>query len=621
MEVPTAPRPVSSYMNGNDPNYGPTFDIPKAPANVMTQRYNADSSDEEEEREEERRRNNVGMSNGTTSSNAAGRLRKKVQSDTSSVTERTPKAKKSGFFGGLTSLFKKKEKPESNYASGSNSNQVYPTATSTEWTTRTDRNVNKLGAFAGSRATPTPNRRIEEYNDDSDQEDMPRNVIRVVNNPEARMRMRAMSDVGANTTITKGRLEKKKKPRDSDRAASDLGVRNQANYYNSPLPLPPPISASYSAQELAPKRKKKMSTATNTTRNSIYTSPGPAVNPIIVSSPTLNRSISVRTTATNNTTGTTGTTDTKRKKKRTSSASQYPLAIPTAADLASSLPSARSSMSLYANPSTPLYNSSRSLSRQQEEETEDQNAGKIPKSIGRNESRGKKDLARYSNGNWIATPIGTKGYIHPVPNASAAVGSTASTTNNSGSLSKRAGVLEGEESLMSVLDREGREAKIMEIETSRPYTAVPRLSSTLVAGLGPVTVVKRKSVRLAEGGPTILMQITPSPPSSIRSDPSSAPRHGILTNSTQPSQQYLSPNTISHSNSTGSNGGSSTSYGNGNVGGWNTRIARASEIDSSDEDDEYVAARASFARATEGLDSWIGVDGKGKGKGRAVVQD
>lgn len=573
LPVPQAPRPLSSY-NSTSEYAGPSFDIPKAPAHVMSRGPNADSSDDDDDER------TIGHGDNRNSTVPNGRLRRRAHFDTSSITDRG-KPKKGGFFGGLASLFKKRDRTDSqsNGSAGGFNNRPLRTVTSTEWETRTDRNVSKMvGIGAGQNRANGGVSRREEYATDSDQDDMPKNLVRVVNDPKARMK--AMSDVGV-VPSSKPRLEKKRTSVIT-RAASDLGTST-----------PPSI-----AEGTIPKRKKKISTTSKPSQYSLAP-PANLSTPTIATtntlrpfptSPQMSRSNTVTSIRT---TGTTGTTDTvKRRKKRVSTLTAPP-AIPTAADLSASLPSARASMILYSNTLPSPYTA----------EPDDPNAGKIPKSLARSESRSKKDLARYSNGNWVATPThsGSIPKIHVHPHQTGGV--TPAVRKMDVEASRR------EESLMSIVDRDEKEARGVE-ETSRSYGGVgrPRDLNTLSAGLGPVTVAKRKSVRLAEGS-TVFMENVPSPPSSVRSDPSHStngtPRHGILTNSS-----------MSNGNGSGSHSGSNVASGSTST--WTTRVQ---EEDSSDDEDAiaYKAAMKSFGKATKGFSNAMeDLTGKEKGKGREV---
>lgn len=574
LPVPQAPRPLSSY-NSTSEYVGPSFEIPKAPAHVMSRGPNADSSDDDDDDER-----TIGHGANRNSTVPNGRLRRRAHSDASSITDRGGKPKKAGFFGGLASLFKKRDRTESqsNGSAGGSNQRPLRTVTSTEWETRTDRNVSKMvGIGAGhNRANGAASRR-EEYATDSDQDDMPKNLVRVVNDPKARMK--AMSDVGV-APSSKPKLEKKRTSVIT-RAASDLGTSS-----------PPSI-----AEGTIPKRKKKISTASKPSQYSLAP-PANLSTPTIatsntlrpfptspsITSPQMSRSNTVTSIRT---TGTTGTTDTvKRRKKRVSTITALP-PIPTAADLSASLPSARASMILYSNNLPSPYTA----------EPDDPNAGKIPKSLARSESRSKKDLARYSNGNWVATPThsGSIPKIHVHPHQTGGVSPAVRKLDVEAS--------RREESLMSIVDRDEKEARGVE-ETSRSYGGVGRARdpNTLSAGLGPVTLAKRKSVRLAEGS-TVFMENVPSPPSSVRSDPSHStngtPRHGILTNSS-----------MSNGNASGSNVASGST--------WTTRVH---EEDSSEDEDAiaYKAAMKSFGKATKGFSNAMeDLTGKEKGKGREV---
>lgn len=538
---PPAPRPIFLIPTAPGAATEPSFDIPRAPAHVSTRAPNDDSSDEEDARDFLAHATApVPRSSMYRVQSPVGRLHRQTQSETSSNPDRgagkTPR--RGSFFGGIAALFKKKKSFEEPSASG--------------WETRTDRHV-----FATTRGTPGGGRR----EDESDEEDMPKNVVRVVNDPKARLK--ALSDVGA-----KPKLEKKR--RTPEKAMSDVGVTPSGMPAMRTFPTSTSLGPAAGLQEVAvgKKRKKKVSTATATTSTTTPTTPTTLVlSPNGEHYSSKSQAVDLSRSNTMTTIGTTTTGTIKRKRKKVISAP--PLPIPTAADLASSLPSARSNATLYGKLDEPV-----------QPEPHVQIPRKAPKSLAATETRGKKDHALHGNGNWVAV-AGAEAKKVAVPR-------------------KVPQGPEQEESLMSIVERE---ANGVAEETSRKYgpkvptkedVVIPRPQSSLTApGL-----VKRKSVRLAEG-PYLAPPSSHSPPSSIRSDPLSAhstPRPGILVNNGRPL--------------------SSATFGNGESA-WETRLTTGrgtAGADSSDEDEGYGAARRQFAKGTSKLESWIG----GKGKGREV---
>lgn len=547
---PPPVRPVFAIPTAPGPATGPSFDIPRAPANVSTRAPNDDSSDEEDAREFEALNApppGPRASMYRVQSPVGGRLHRQTQSETSSITDRGGggnRPRRGSFFGGILALFKKKKSVDEPDLSGG-------------WETRTDRHV-----FAATRGKHVGGGRKLE--DESSEDDMPKNVVRVVNDPNARLK--ALSDVG---TSTKPKLEKKR--RTHEKAMSDIGVQPSAMAAMREFPTSTSVGPAASLQE-APvkKRKKKVSTATappTTTATTLVLSPNgePYSSKPSAGAVDLSRSNTITTIGTTTTTGTV-----KRKRKKVVSAPPVP--IPTAADLASSLPSARSNNTLYGKLDEPV-----------QPEPHVQVPRKAPKSLAATETRGKKDHALYGNGNWVAV-AGTEG-------------KKASTRKVAPQGHER------EESLMTIVEREANGGAE---ETSRKYgprvpdkvdEGVPRPQS----GLTMPSLVKRKSVRLAEGPSSLAPPPSHSPPSSIRSDPlsaNSAPRHGILVNNGRP---------LSSANLLSEEGAS----------GWDTRLTTGrgtAGADSSDEDEGYGAARRQFAKGTNKLESWIG----GKGKGREV---
>ncbi|KAL8286822.1 hypothetical protein RQP46_004350 [Phenoliferia psychrophenolica] len=568
LTVPTAPRPISAFVPSSDAIPGqPTFEIPKAPTHVMQRAEAVDSSDEEEEYPLEKPPSPAPRAGGGAGGGGGGRLRRpRAQSDTSSMHGRAER--RTSFFGGIANLFKssKDKRRERSTDSPSSANDR------ASWEpTRTDKASNRA-------RQPTYHGSSNLHEDDtSDDEGMPKNLIRVVNDPKKRRK--AASDVGASKSAptpapaavaSGGKLEKKGKPR--AKAASDLGV------HPSIMPEPP-----------TQPRRRKVSTTT--------AAPAP-------SAPALARSTSVATTARStsaatarqsqglsrsNTTTSARTTETngtvKRKKKR---AVPVEIPIPTAADLSSSLPSAIRN-SFPAAPGSPSLPSPPGSPRIIEptpspHETREPKQ-RLPKSLGENSKRAKRESALLGSADWVSHPPGTQPPSaqptppkvphthHPRPLSSAPA------TN---------GEQQHPESLMAIVERDSAAAP------SRSYG--PSSSPIVARTLSPdysTNLHKRKSVRLADGPSP---EPHGSPPSSVRSDSLAPPAKGILVN---------------HHPSPSSNGG-------GVDTAWSRR--REGEGDSSDEesiDGEYALAKKALVRQTKKLEGAVG--GKpDKGKGRMV---
>lgn len=339
LTVPSAPRPISSYPTPSETPSQPTFVIPKAPPLVMAA-SRADSSDDESIYPPEH-----------AVQRAPPRLRRRAMSDTSSLHGTT--ARRSSFFGGIAALFKRR------------SPSVAAEDQRASWEpTRTDRTAER-----GSRVRGSSNLRED---DTSDDEGMPKNVVRVVNDP--RKRAKAVSDVGKSAPAgpTGGKLERKGKPAPR-KASSDVGV------LSSILPEQP--------------RRRRPSTVV------APPAPAPAPAPTLSRQP-LSRSSTVRTTNTvaSARTATTNGTVKKRKKKVVAA----PTPIPTAADLSASLPSAIRA-SFYETPSlppSPSLPASPTLSEPASKEPRH----RAPKSLAANAARAKRESALLGSADWIAHP-------------------------------------------------------------------------------------------------------------------------------------------------------------------------------------------------------------------------
>lgn len=622
--VPSAPRPVSSYTTAAETGI-PGFEIPKAPTNVASRRPDEDSSDEEVDRAFHAVQNGIPSQErssyypydapaSSVGPSSGGRLRRRANSDTSSIAPGGRK-RRGSFFGSLASLFKKKDRHDDNSDDGRGLRH----ASSSNWQTRTDKNVfvaQRGGAVGADR--PISRAATRRQNDSSD-DDMPKNLVRVVNDPK--MRAKAMSDVGRPTSMAAPKVKKAKRPK---RAASDIGISTAASH---PVPLPAPVptitrkeptptpTATPSVRTTTNKTIQEDSTSVKRKRKKAREEPatlvlsaeslgiptGASSNGHIASSaaPPVRAKLSRSNTNASAATAATGTTagGTIKRKKKKALVEPSP-APPSAADLSASLPSARNPYNpltaplplpsdipnpraaappVHVAPPTPVLAS---------EEQEGKGAGKVPKSLAVSEKRSKKDSARYSNGDWVN---------HPAQPAHKAPTTRAKTD-----------VVEGEDSLMAVVGRaEGGEDRTPSRKyglAAAPTTpddaglAVPRAPSGATT---PNGLSKRKSVRLADG-PDSLLPPAPSlsPSSSIRSNAS--PRAGILVNH-QP--------TSASAELAAATGADST---------WASRVS-ANADDSSDEDEEYRRARKAFSKNTKGMEEamggrWTAAE---KGKGRA----
>ncbi|SCV68765.1 BQ2448_886 [Microbotryum intermedium] len=600
--VPTAPRPVSAYLaqEAAAASALPSFEIPKAPTHVATRRPTDDSSDEEETRDFVANQNGLSRAQcsahypndmPTSTSYVANRLQRHAPpSDTSSIAGGSKVSKRRGsIFGGLAALFKKKERRVDDSAAraavmGGNS-----------WDTRIDRNVfiAQKGANGGRAASVAPSR-LRPGNDSSDDEPTQRNLVRVVNDPK--MRAKAMSDLGRSRaaslhTVTTETVKKKKATKRAAKAASDSGtISPSTRPINHPSPtfLARPVSTVIApATEETPSVKKKKKVSSSEGAATIVLSAEKLGIPTNAGASTATRpsQLSRSNTVTSNATVATATTGTVKKKKKKVVDDAAPAvppvpsaaknqSVPTAIDLAASLPSARGTVYDTLTSPLPLPNGT-PVSRPSSPAPVDAapKANKVPKALAETGKRAKKESALHGNATWVSHP-------------------SAATA-----LPKKAGHAgEGQESMMSVVDRAEAEAVA---EPSRKYgssaAATTATTQRDVSSAGtPGALAKRKSVRLTENqlvAPS--HQAMSSPASSIRSGQGAAPRHGILLNSNSPNGQGSSDV-----------GASST---------WNTRVPASRTVDdSSDEDEDAVAyrkARKAFSKAL-----------KDKGKGKAVEQ-
>lgn len=591
--VPTAPRLADSMQNPS----GPTFEIPKAPANVGSRAPQDDSSDEEAEREFAARKS--GAAAGPAPGTTPARLRRKAMSETSSFNESGDRRRRHSFFGGIAALFRRKERSSDDGVAGSGS----PSA----WETRTERNVSvaqRSGGTGGTVGGGTRRPRMASL-DDSDSDDMPQNVVRVVNDPK-KMRQKAMSDVGVPTSpMARAKLERRRKD-DGDTVRGSMGnghgrAASAANLVGS-TGAGRGSTVSLGEGSVVKRKKKKAvgsASASVLAADDGMLAPPRANGPVSNGVSRSNTLASTRTAATTATAATGTTVGTGQRKKKKKVATPVPLAIPTAADLASSLPSAQRS-SVYVPPALVEQGEHlKGLGTGTET-----GKGKVPKTVAETEKKGKKYDARYGNDNWIATPTGSG------PGAGEVAGGAKHSHAHRDKPPRL--VASGpeqfqQESLMAIVDRDAKEGRGELEPTSRRYgvagdttgsgEVTPRPQSMLSPG---ASLQKRKSVRLVDA-PSDLGSSFSSPQTSVRSDSLAPPRHGILVNHTASPPSSLI----------------------GVERGWDTRVSNGKGVggdDSSDEDDEdqgYKDARRAFAKGTKGLESWIGPVTLDKGKGKA----
>lgn len=375
--------------------------------------------------------------------------------------------------------------------------------------------------------------------------------------------------------------------------------------------------------------------------------------PVALPAPTLVRSSTVKSTAT------TGTERTKKKKRAPSitTAEQQPQQhLPTTDELSSSLPTARGAPSAFdahlPRPDDDPYSSSSARSSRiispptaaPPAVVSELSAQKpvTVKTLQEKEKKSKRMSQLHGvqgEGSWVShpSPLGSASHnpstVPPPPAAQPQSNFVPAFIANK-QQSRRSNVHEGEESLLSVVDRaEGNDnaapsrssATAIELaianagntsyvpsSTPVPATTTPRSSSLAVNGSGDQQhqqVNKRKSVRL---GSTTDLSSLPlpnsashgglSPSGSVRSASSSAPppSRSILTN------RDPSPVPGSAAAALGNGGGGGGGAGGGGGGGgfsWPTRgsIRAQMDADSSDEDDgSYWAARKALGRAEKG---------------------
>jgi len=482
--------------------------------------------------------------------------------------------------------------------------------------------------------------------------------------------------------------EKKKKTKKVKKAASDIGysggnwVSTSQNTNNSvafpsttststpvatrpqshvaPPPVPNVAPVAPAADTSSIKKKKKKSKEPSETiilSAEALGIPSPAaggptpVSTAAVASPAFAPSRPPGVSRSNTITSTTsasGPPKIKKKKKSASvagsiaeepSSTSSSKPLPTADDLAKTLPTARSSSSAFTTqlprPDDDPYNSgstrplstvapSASPPAQASTPTTSLAVKSAKSKLAADEKRNKRHSQLHGEGNWVSLPPSA----HPVGQAS---GHTRNSSN------PRSEVHEGDESLLAAVERAGM---IDSAKPSRTYTgskpnsgtttptpakqalsssaSTPAISSSTSQrnGLsaspsaGPAWVsgglAKRKSVRLADNSNLSVPSPNPhhvpsSPASSVRGT-SPPPPKPILVNSPA---RGTSPNPSS-------------------AGGWPTRDSiRASMMDSSDEEDGdggYMAARRALRKETKSMNEVFGNGGNkvDKGKGKAV---
>lgn len=586
-------------------------------------------------------RRNVG--GGSSVGGGGGKLRRRAMSDASSLTGGAGKRRNS-FFGGIAALFRRKEK---SYDEDEDDADDYrrkrsPLATS-KWETRTDRNLSVVSrtSFGATGA------RRRDDDDSSEEESRPRNLVKIVNDPKARIRALSVSDVGKRPAsilnnsggagpIGRPPLDKRHsvasaaapsttttiKRKKVKKASSDIGPPTNSSLilssYSPPgtatttiLPRPPPLAAPIPLKPIIKNSSVSIAETTPTIKKKKKTTHGTTVNPsetvVIIATPDMlppstSAALNATSLSRSNTVAsanTTGTATIKKRKKRSTlpPPSAFSGNPPTAEDLANSLPSAKPSM--YASlPTGPLPTDSVG---KKDDEVDDVAhgilAGKAPKSGKETVKRTKKELAKHGNETWVSHENGT-----------------ATGGRKVGGPSHGA-----EESLLSVVERGGAETETVN-GTSRKYgtvsdeansTVIPRKVESIPTGApttnGGVGLSKRKSVRLADGPSP-----AQSPPSSVRSETLSAsasylpPKHGILVNTIN----NLQPPPVPPLPST------SSGIGEAPISGWDTRLngRNGNDDTSEDEDEEYSRAKKAFAKNTRGLQKAFSVDLKGKGR-------
>ncbi|GAA5853412.1 hypothetical protein JCM8547_002444 [Rhodosporidiobolus lusitaniae] len=359
----------------------------------------------------------------------------------------------------------------------------------------------------------------------------------------------------------------------------------------------------------------------------------------------LTRSGTVKSTATD------GTAKTKKKRSALVSAPplpvehqhhqqlQQPSHLPTAEDLANSLPTARPSNSTFTaqlpRPDDDPYARNSKISQ-----TSSTAATAAPVVVEQQEKGTKKTLVDKKSqrmsalhgvgeGNWVSNPNpppATSSPSNPITAVSAPAPSPPSPQKPFVpafvvKARQRNNVHEGDESLLSVVDRaEGNDNS----QPSRTYgNNTASTTSTTSSSLAPPiavsaangdgattpTLAKRKSVRLGDATDAVARAgATLTPSGSIRSASSGTATRGILV------QRDPSP----------APGFAAASLDAPTSGGWPTRDSMRRMMDDDSSDDEgggggYWAARKMLGRGTREMESVMSgkIEGKGKGKARA----
>ncbi|GAA6022964.1 hypothetical protein JCM10207_007731 [Rhodosporidiobolus poonsookiae] len=751
LSVPSAPPPVSDKVYAERQPGLPSFDIPRAPD---LSRRPADSDSESDYGDDAsgvqavQRSSHYPLDSPPQQHDRPNRLSRyqpsqpaprRAMSDTSSV-HGGGRKRRGSFLGGIAALFRrggKKDDRERERRAVSEDNYLSnPALEGGSYAGARSRLASSAGGGGNAgvhdavrRSVMNAGRRREDVSSD---DDAPRNVVRHVNDPKARIK--AMSDVGRSsspapavaraekrpTLQRKGTSqsrastlrplsvagpveEEKPKKRKVKKAASDIGVTTSGGWHSTepptlavpkapainglpPLAPPPPLSvASPSTPTLsgtvtprpaaggdpetasASGKKKKSKKSVKEPQQTVILSAEALGIPTAsyAASPTLppsngaglSRSGTVKTVASTATadTATNGGGGTLKKKKKARAPSfsavqeEPPRALPTASDLASSLPTARQSASpltaqlprpddnLYA--STGSRHSTAPAPAQSQAQSQDKpTTSKAVKTLQDKKSKRLSALHGVGEGNWVS---------HPQPNGAASSPAPVKQP-------VRTDVHEGDESLLSVVDRaEGADT----VKPSRQYgaaspsvplsaslpTAPPAQSALLAAddtlplpptlqpptprtGTPEPTLTKRKSVRLGDATDAHLPVPGPgagglSPSGSIRSASSAgqAKRGILIQRDPSPVPGSAAASLPSSASATGSLDGV------GGPGAWPSRSSILAQVaqDSSDESsgDEgrkaYRQARKLLGKKSGGLDDALAGKRKEKGKGRA----
>lgn len=533
------------------------------------------------------------------------RLRRRAQSDTSSITGSQAggggRAKRSSFFGGIASLFKRKQPRDSSPERGRESRAAE------QWSTRTDRN-----ALTSRVANQTIREEPEQGDSSEDEGARNRSLVRVVNAPMGfRAPKKAASDSGIVVTYT-----------DANTFTISGGDRNTPRL-SSTAPTPAPTAA-----RLEKKRGEGLGRGYSSTSHlpsatrSMTLTPAIAAPGAVGTSESIKRkkkkraesmhdlsslaapSISSKRLSHSNTI-TSMSSLAPSTKKKTQSLSLLPPPPPSLTDLSHSLPSAASSRSI------ALLRAGGT-------------AGGVPAHLVKSEKAVVIETAKYGMGSWVGKP----GEASPVTLVSSGASIKRSASTQQVSRKERA------ESVMMATVPE-------EASTSRRYSggtisalslplplpsdipvvaAIPRQRDSLSPDAA-LKLSRRKSVRLADGSTEMAGIPARSPAPSMVDGVETPHKHGILINSATRRE---------NSSAGGSSQGSANGHEHpasipavvvrGGESNWTSRAQVAA--DSSDEDDEenneYLRARKAFARNTRHLEGAGLVGSERKGKGRAV---